>query len=141
MTIAARTQREPLSLGRAHALNSAMVKLALEREGIVSTTRQEIDLLRAASLIDLAEAAAVVKEAEEREAIGHTGPRSVSMVCDDRLVAAIYAFLHFAIPPAAGPYDDDQLLVKMTGGARHWFLICGSREIGSLGDDDDEAEA
>lgn len=130
MTISAR-DISPLTLDRAKAINSAMLNMALEREGLRKVPLDQITLLRETSLIDMVRAGAVVKDAEEaaHAALPPGSTRSVSMVCDDRLVAAIYAFINFSLPPASSPDDEDYVIMKITDTAHHWFLVSGCRPI------------
>jgi hypothetical protein len=138
MTISARHTGEPITLERARQLNGAMFDLALEREGIRFCSWDRITLLREASLVELAQAGAVIKEHEDKQEAATDGSRSFSMVCDDRLVAAIYAFLHFAVPPAHRHDDDDYLILRTKDNSGYTaFLMCGVREIIQ----DEEAEA
>lgn len=121
---------------RALALNSAMFALCMEREGIATIRQDQITLLKGASLIELANASRLVKEDEDKRPAYADGSRSFSMVCDDRIVAAIYAFLHFTLPPASSPLDDDYPLVVLRDTEYTYFLISGARER----KEDDEGE-
>lgn len=139
MTISAASITPPLTIERAKALNGAMISLALEREGIGKCAWSDVTMLREASLVDLVHAAALVKADDARRAPNPDGSRSVSMVCDDRLVAAIYAFLHFALPPAHRIDDDDYVILKLADRGATAFLVCGVRETRE--GDDEEADA
>lgn len=57
------------------------------------------------------------------------GSALISVVADDRLVAAIYTFLHYAIPPAGGPESRDTTILSMIAGGHSWVLACGSRRV------------
>lgn len=127
-------------LARAKALNKAMVTLGLEREGLARISTADLALLRGASLVELSDAGRMVKAFQDVQPAGADGSRTFSMVCDDRLVAAIYTFLHFTLPPASSPYDEDYLILKMTDSTHTYFLISGAREA-SRDDDEEEAEA
>jgi hypothetical protein len=129
-------------LARAIELNKAMVTLGLEREGLARTSAASLALLRGASLVELSEAGRIVKAFEAARPANADGARSFSLVCDDRLVAAIYAFLHFTLPPASSPHDEDYLILKLTDTTHTYFLISGAREAGQEQDEDEpEAEA
>lgn len=133
-------------LARAHMLNKAMLDLAMERDGLRKISRSDINLLLEASLVEMAQARVVIKQDEDDRGFGTPDgvSRSVSMVCDDRLVAAIYAFMQFAVPPAHRIGEDDYLLVKLD--FKHWgeehtaFLACGNRPKKSEDNDEDEDE-
>lgn len=128
-------------LQRAIALNKAMVTIALEREGLAHTSTADINLLREASLVELSEAGRIVDAFQKDQPANADGSRSFSMVCDDRLVAAIYTFLHFTLPPASRPHEQDYVIVRHSDGHHVWFLISGSRERSALNDVDEEESA
>ncbi|MDX2307100.1 MAG: hypothetical protein NW216_02560 [Hyphomicrobium sp.] len=132
-------QSAPMTLERAYALNSAMVALFFNSEGLREISKETLALLRKASLLELAQAGALVKEHEERQQPGENGRRSHSFKCDDRLVAAIYAFLHFTLPPASSPFDDDYVILKLRDTNYTHFLISGARESDAKDDEDEDA--
>lgn len=116
-------------LDRAFALNSAMVDLALEREGLGKAAWSSITLLREATLDELVKAGRLVKAADAAAPSNADGSRRSHIVCDDRLVAAIYAFVHFTLPPASSPYEDDHVILSVTDTTHTYFLISGAREV------------
>lgn len=128
----------PLALERAQRINSAMFALALERDSIAKIRLDQITLLRETSLADMAAAGPMIKAHDEQQPANPDGSRSFSVICDDRLVAAIYAFIHFALPPAHTPDHDDYVILSLQDGPHIAFLICGQREL--LPDNDDEGE-
>ncbi len=123
---------EPASVApetaRALALNAAMMNMALEREGLAKASTADIRLLRAASLIELAGAAVLVRAHDAAQPPNANGGRTFHMACDDRLVAAIYAFVHYALPPASSPFEDDYPILTLTDTTHTYFLISGARE-------------
>jgi hypothetical protein len=124
---------------RALALNGAMIALVLEREGLGKIAWNEITLLREASLAELVQSQRLVEIYDDRPQ--QTSTRTVHMKCDDRLIAAVYAFLNFALPPAMHPYEDDYLILKLADrGGFTSFLACGIRET-KPASEDDETEA
>lgn len=130
---------QPLTLERAKAINGAMFAMALERDHIQKVSTAQIELLKGASLMEMAQAGNVIKAAERRsnaDCLPGTA-QTISVVCDERIVAAIYAFVHFVIPPASGPDDNDYAMLVVRDTARTWFLVGGSRE--TKPDEDDDA--
>lgn len=138
MTISSRDPLPELTYERAKVLNSAMLSIGLEREGLCKAKWSEITLLREASLLELALAGGVVSRHEDEQPPNADGSRSFSLKCDDRLAAAIYCFLRYAIPPAHTPLDDDNLLLKVSDTSHTYFLMCGAREAASLAQDEDD---
>ena len=126
-----------LPLERAQALNKAMFNLALEREGLAKCPLDQLTLLRGASLLELTQAGPIVRAHDQAKAPSADGTRTFSMVCDDRLVAAVYTFLHFTLPPASSPHDEDYVVLSLTDTTHTYFLISGARE---RQDDDEEGE-
>lgn len=124
-------------VARALDLNKAMIDMALEREGLAKIGADQMELLRGASLAELAKAAGIVKAHDAARPSNPDGSRSFMMTCDDRIVAAIYAFLHFTLPPASDPDDDDYIILKLTDTTHVYFLVSGAREIEA---EDDEEE-
>jgi hypothetical protein len=115
---------------RALALNGAMVGIAMETMDVARTSRADLDLLRTASLAELVEA---VRLAEVYNGRPQTTPyREITVVVDDRLVAAIYAFLHYAVPPYHDPDARDEPVVRMAVGDHVHFIVRGSRPARSI---------
>lgn len=142
MTIATPIEAAPdMTVDRALQLNSAMVSLAFEREGLGRCKPDAFAMLRKATLAELAAVGAILQKHEDEQTPSDTGTRTFCMKCDDRLVAAIYAFLHFAVPPAHRPDDDDYLILKTEDRGLVSFLMCGVREIDELEAEAEEAEA
>lgn len=125
---------------RALALNGAMLGLFYESEGIKGKLPwSEMTMLRNATLADLAEASRLVDVYDKRPQ--QHGARTVHFKCDDRLIAAIYTFLHYALPPARHQFEDDRMILRCDAGGGHIaFLICGSRDARSMADTGDDAE-
>lgn len=113
-----------ITLERAEALNAAMFAL-----GIGDVTPAQIELLRGASLIELAEVGHAIKEADANRPPEPDGSTPISVTVDERLVAAIYTFLHYAIPPARDPDRRDTTILAMIAGGHSWVLACGSRRV------------
>lgn len=84
-----------MSPERAHNINGATLDIALVQEGLVPLDKaaDAMAYLEDVSLSEMLEAKAII-EAENRAAIG-PGPHTITMICDDRLIAAIYALLHY----------------------------------------------
>ena len=118
-----------ISLERAEALNAAMFNLMMGREGLAMVEPEDIEILRGASLIELAQVASVINAAEDSQPPDADGSRTLQMTMDDRLVAAIYTFLHYAIPPARDPDRLDTTILSMIAGGHSWVLACGSRRV------------
>lgn len=128
-----------LSIERAQALNDAMLALGLEREGLGRATWAQITMLREASLVELAAVEAIMDQ-DNGEVLAD-GSRRISLKCDQRLVAAIYTFLHFALPPAHTVDHEDYLILRTSDRSGYTaFLVCGVRETASLQHDGDEQE-
>lgn len=85
-----------MSPERAHNINGATLDIALVQEGLVSPDKaaDAMAYLEDVSLIDMLEAKLIIEE-ENRQKIG-PGPHTITMVCDDRLIAAIYALLRYS---------------------------------------------
>lgn len=126
--IAAIEAKAAMTLERAAALNRAMINLMLEREGLAKCPLDQLTLLRSATLAELAQAGPIVEAEQNSRPPDANGSRTFSMVCDDRCVAAVYAFLHFTLPPASSPYDDDHVIMALTDTTHTYFLISGARE-------------
>lgn len=139
MTISADQISPYLTLERAEEINDAMFAMALERDRILKVSTAQIELLKGASLMEMAQAGNVIKAAERRRNADRLPgtAQTISMVCDDRIVAAIYAFVNFVIPPASRPDDDDYAMLVVRDTARTWFLVGGSRENKPDADDDE----
>lgn len=127
----------PMALERAKALNSAMFALSLERDGILKCGLNQLALLREATLAELIQVGPIVSAADKAKPGAADGTRSFSMTCDDRIVAAIYAFLHFTLPPASKPDDEDYVVLALTDTTHTYFLISGARERKPDAEDDD----
>lgn len=142
MTISTPIEAAPdMTVGRAVQLNSAMVSLAFEREGLGKCKPDALEMLRKATLAELAAVGTILRKHEDEQKPSDTGTRTFCMKCDDRLVAAIYAFLHFAVPPAHRADDDDYLILKLESRGLVSFLLCGVREMDDLAAEAEEAEA
>jgi hypothetical protein len=127
-------------VARAIALNSAMISVAFEREGLKKVSLKDLALLREASIVEMSNAAGIVRKFDEEKPANPDGTRSVRLVCDDRLVAAIYTFLHYTLPPASNPHADDYLILKIRDTTHTYFLISGARENSEHADNDDEED-
>lgn len=132
---------KPLTLERAEALNRAMGKLALESQGIGKCPWSEVTMLREASLAELVAAGPMIETDDRARPPAADGSRTFSIVCDDRMVAAIYAFLHYALPPTQTVDDEDTLILKLSDAGTTSFLICGVREARVEQDEDDQVPA
>lgn len=128
-----------IDLERARILNDALMSLALESSGIGTCPLDKLTLLREASLAELIAAGPAVKADDEGRPPAEDGSRTFSVVCDDRLVAAIYAFLHYALPPASSPHEPDFPIVHVTDTTHTYFLVSGARERAVEREDEDAA--
>lgn len=123
------TNPAELTIERAKLINSAMFKLALERDDIAKCPWSDVTMLREATLAEMTAAGPLIKRHEKDDLPNADGSRSISMICDDRIVAAIYTFLHYALPPAHRSDDEDYLILKVADRGYASFLICGVREL------------
>jgi hypothetical protein len=94
------TAASDLTLGRAREINRAMVDAVLFMQG-VTEDRDGLKDLSGYTLREMIDAAGVIKAAEELEHkfLPSGAPRSFAMVCDDRLVAALYCAAHYQARP------------------------------------------
>lgn len=114
---------------RALALVGAMVEVSIETMG-VRVSRADVDLLKGASLAELVEAARLVEVYNRRP---QTTPyREIMVTVDDRIVAAIFTLLHYAVPPYHEPDDRDEPIARMAIGEHVHFLVRGSRRAADL---------
>lgn len=112
---------------RALALVGAMVELAIETMGIDRPGRANVDLLKSASLAELVESVRLVEVYNRRP---QTTPyREIVVTVDDRNVAAIYAFLNYAVPPYHAPDGRDEPVVRLSIGDHVHFLVRGARRL------------
>jgi hypothetical protein len=94
----------------ADRINAELVKARLAGMGIGA--QPDLELLRSCSLSDLLAARDVVSAANEA-ARSAGPPYTLTTVCDDRLIAAIYASLHYDPTEADAP---DPILLLTEGG-------------------------
>lgn len=85
-----------MTLERAYEINSAMLDFGLRAIGLNKQVAQPslVDV----SLAEMIQCAPIIKEHEDKQPADQ--PKTFTVVCDDRLVAAIYVSLHF--PPDSG---------------------------------------
>jgi hypothetical protein len=96
-----------MELDRAKEINSALLDIGFFTEGLKTgeETQKAVDLLGDVSLSDMLKAGEVVRQENERtfaESVENmrlkgSSSRTIMMVCDDRLVAAIYAALNYSV--------------------------------------------
>jgi len=97
-------------------LNEECVKARLHAMGLGGAP--DLALLRRASLADLVAARDHVQD--RNRAPGDGGPRTISTVCDDRLIAAIYTMLHYEPEDDHGSIDP---ILELRDGERVTVLI------------------
>lgn len=83
-----------LSVDRAEAVNATCVGAAMDDMGLESSKEPPLRL-KDLSLAEMVDAVRVVREHEQRKLCDADGRRSMSVVCDDRLLAALYVATHY----------------------------------------------
>lgn len=87
-----------MTLERAHEINGQCVRVAAECGGLVPPLPSGPAKLPDVSLEEMLLAARIVS-AEDDATRGRPGPREIHVVCDPRIIAAVYAFEHYESDP------------------------------------------
>jgi hypothetical protein len=133
------------------AINSAMLTLGMADAPLGLNEEKipaAIKLLQSVSLADMLAAKQQVerdnKEARaaadvRMRATGSSGSYSFSMIPDDRLIAAIYTWLHYAAPihHQVGDGDESCLTLRINGSLHG--LIVWAREVSNVESDEEAA--
>lgn len=90
--------------------------------GIVDV-RPDFERLRHLSLQEMLDAVRQAERDNARAEPDADGSKSFSVVPDDRLVAAVYTWLHYCAPGYHDPGDDDDAIVHYTVGGHVHGLI------------------
>lgn len=91
--------------------------------GVVPGAKPSIEKLRDLSLQEMLDAVRQVERDNARAEPDANGSRYFSVVPDDRLVAAVYTWLHYCAPGYHDPGDDDDAIVHCTVGGHVHGLI------------------
>lgn len=118
-------------LKKASDIVAAINSFAFESEGIEK--KADIKTLENLSLSEMLSAVAVVNAMNDEES-KKSGTRTIYIVPDDRLTAAVYTFLHFYPAYADNDGSGDEFILKIAdapanGRVEVGFLMRGAREI------------
>lgn len=123
---------------RARAINRAIVQVGMLSVLGWDEAKPDVALLRECSLREMLDAVDFVRLDNETKPATN-GTRSLSLVPDERLTAAVYTLLHFPLDR-----DDDDLIVGLPEGGRIHLLITATRDRSAIepeADDDEEQAA
>ncbi len=108
----------------AEAIMSAVCDFSLAELGLADVTAAHLDLLRPLDLADFLAAKAVVERFNARR-VPAGASKSFRVVPDDRLIAAVYTWLHYCAGRDVG--DPDESIVRADQGEQRHFLFAVSR--------------
>lgn len=114
------------------AINSfAMAELGIGTANIAA--------LKDVSLLEMIEASRAL-ENDNKQAESVNGSKSFWVVPDDRLIAAVYAWMHYAAPPSHRPFEGDTaIVVARVAGHAHALVVC-SRPVHANAANEDQPE-
>jgi hypothetical protein len=100
---------------------SAINSVALEDMGVGTA---DLSTLDGVSLLEMIEASRAL-ENDNKAQPKDNGTRSFWIIPDDRLVAAVYAWMHYAAPAYHRPFEEDTAVVVVrVAGHAHALVVC-----------------